>query len=244
MTNPHPPLPQATHYRDTKQISDLQIRLGMRVESILRDIETAQKKIDAVKHEIANRWRQVRDISPVDRRRLTERETASRVREVMDDVVVKLDKDYAAIRELYQEIENAKVFYPGKLQFLMNATIMSESRSRYAAALSLAGPMELAGYASYAIGVQDSVMAAAVIQANDALPSKERRFHSGTVAERISIPAWESLQSALSLSFVLVRQAEIIVRTFKSGKPCPIDTIRLAMLNGDLDKGQKLPDDA
>ncbi len=152
----------------------------------------------------------------------------------MDDTVVKLNESYARAREMYQEIKNAEIFYPGKIQFLMNATIMSESRARYAAALALAGPMELAGYASYAIGVQDAVMAAAVIQANDALPAKDRRFRSVAVAERLDISAWSSLQSALKLANVLFHQVEIAVRTYKSGKPSPIDKIRLGMLNNDL----------
>ncbi len=206
----------------------------MTVDRILRDIESAQNKITAVKQEVANRWKQAAGIDAADRKRLTERETSTRVREIMDDVVVKLDTAFMDAEELYDEIESAKIFYPGKLQFLMNATIMNENRARYAAALSLAGPAELAGYASYAIGVQDAVMAAAVIQANDALPSKERRFSSISVSERINMPAWESLQSALKLAYALFQQIEVAVRTFKSGKASPIDTIRLAMLNSEL----------
>ena len=203
-------------------------------DRILPDIENAQSKIEATKKEVSNRWKQVVGVSSVDRHRISGQETASRIREVMDDIIVELEKSYLHARELYQEIENAKVFYPGKLQFLMNVTIMSENRASYAAALSLAGPVELAGYASYAIGVQDFVMAAAVIQANDALPAKDRRFSSVAVSERINITAWDSLQSALKLAYVLSQQVEVAVRTFKSGKPSPMDTIRLAMLNNDM----------
>ena len=75
-------------------------------------------------------------------------------------------------------------------------------------------------------------MAAAVIQANDALPAKDRRFQSVSVSERIDIPAWNSVQSAFKRAYLLSQQAEVAVRTFKSGKPSPIDTIRLALLKG------------
>ena len=161
----------------------------MTADRILRDIEAAQEKIEATKKEVASRWNKVAGVSPVDRSRLSSQESTTRVREIIDDVIVKLNDAYDHAQELYQEIEDAKVFYPGKMQFLMNATIMSESRAKYAAALALAGPMELAGYASYAIGVQDHVLAAATIQANDALSSKDRRFSSVAVANRIEIPA-------------------------------------------------------
>lgn len=142
-------LPQPGGYRTTQQICDAQVKLGMTVDHILRLIEAAQDKINTVKHEVANRWKQVADLQPVDRRRLTDRETSNRVREVLDEVVVKIDREYQTAKELNEEIEDAKIYYPGKLQFLMTATFMSEKRAQYATALSLAGPMELAGYASY-----------------------------------------------------------------------------------------------
>lgn len=227
-------LPQPGTFLDTKQICDLQVKLGMVADSIIRQIEEYQNKIDATKHEIANRWKQVREIDAADRRRLSERETAAHIREIMDEVVGKLNANFARAKELYTQIDNARAFYPGKLQFLMNATVMSETRARYATTLALAGPMELAGYAAYAIGVQDHIMAAAVVQANDALPAKERRFASASVSERIEIPAWNALQSALKLANVLYQQVEVAVRTFKAGKSNPIDTIRLAMLKNDL----------
>jgi len=227
-------LPKSGAYRTTVQISELQVKLGIVADRILRDIESAQTKIEATKKEVASRWNKVAGVSAVDRSRLSNQESGTRVREIIDDVVLKLDDSYDNAQELYREIKEAEVFYPGKMQFLMNATIMSDSRAKYATALTMAGPMELAGYASYAIGVQDSVMAAAVIQANDALPTKERRFLSVAVANRIEIPAWNSLQSALKLAYVLSQQIETAVRTFKSGRPSPIDTIRLAMLKNDL----------
>lgn len=227
-------LPKSGAFRTTQQISELQIKLGMAADRILRDIEAAQAKIEATKKEVANRWKQVAGVSSGDRSRLSDQESKTRVREIIDDVIVKLNDSYENAQALYEEIEDAKVFYPGKMQFLMNATIMSESRTKYAAALALAGPMELAGYASYAIGVQDHVLAAATIQANDALSSKDRRFSSVAVANRIEIPAWNSFQSAVKLAYVLSQQIEMAVRTFKSGKPSPINTIRLALLKNDL----------
>ena len=226
-------LPKPGSYRTTQQISDSQIKLGMTVDRILREIESAQNKIVATKQEVANRWKTVAGIAPADRSRIAQREAATRTREIVKDTIVKLEDAYRTAEELYEEIKLSEVFYPGKLQFLMNATIMSEKRAQYAAALSLAGPVELAGYASYAVGVQDVVMAAAVIQANDALPAKERRFLSVAVSERIDISAWNSVQATFKRAEILWNQAEIAVRTFKSGKSSPVDTIRLAMLKSD-----------
>jgi len=230
----HIELPKPGTFLTTQQISEAQIKLGMTVDRIMRSIETAQNKIADTKKEIASRWKKTFGISAADANKLAQRETSAKVREIMDDVIGSIEEAHEHAKDIYEEICNAKAFYPGKLQFLMNATIMSETRARYAAALTLAGPVELAGYAAYAIGVQDTVMAAAVIQANDALPAKERRFHSVAVSERINIPAWDSLQAAIKLADVLSEQIEVAVRTFRAGKSSPIDTIRLAMLGNDM----------
>ncbi len=63
-------LPKPGSFLSTQQISELQIKLGMSVENILRFIETAQNKINATKQEVANRWKQTAHLDPADRRRL------------------------------------------------------------------------------------------------------------------------------------------------------------------------------
>lgn len=225
-------LPQPDAYRSTQQIGELNSKLQMTVEQILGYIGTAQNRHAALKQEIANRWKNMNGVSPADRQRLAQNETASAARDIIKVASVQLDASLKSANALYNEIRGTRPFYPTKLQFLMNSTLSSDDRVRYTAMLVAAGPHELAGYAALAIGRGDTNLAAATAQANDALPNKERRFSTTEIVSRIKIAAWDSLQAAYTQTETRFQQAIIAVRTFKAARPSPVDAVRLAMMEG------------
>lgn len=230
-------IPKPELYRTTQQVGELQVQLELIVQRILRRIDETQTKIDSTKAEISNRWKTSSGLTQAERNRIAQHETASRTREIINDLSGLLDIELKNAYAVYQEIEGTKAFYPNKMQFLMNSTLGTTERARYATIIASAGPMELMGYAMHAVATQDASLGAAVLQTNDALPGKSRRFASVEIVSRIALSAWDSLQKAFKYSDTQFQQAVIAIRTFKASKPSPLSTIHLAMLEGKTDMG-------
>lgn len=219
-------------FRTTQQIGDLQIKIEITVQRVLSRINEAQSKLDSLKNEIRNRWQNTQGFAPSERQRLAQQETASRAREIINDAAGKLDIELKNAYAIHLEIDGARPFYPNKVQFLMNSTLGMSERERFTNVLASAGPMELLGYATHAIGTQNEALAAAVIQANDAISGKTRRFATAAVVSAMKVDAWDSLQKAFQYADTQFQQAVIAIRTFKASKPSPLSTLHLAKLKG------------
>lgn len=225
-------LPNPEHFLATPQIHELQAQLGLITEAVRREITAAQEKIAAVKREIADRWKSMSNVSAADRNRIASQETSARVQTITQETLEKLDDKLKQAAAIYGQIDNARAYYPNKMNMLMTMTATEASfqkRNAYAASMRLAGPVELVGYAAFAAGTQNKEMAAAAIQVNDSLPSKDRRFLSLELANKLKMPAWDSVQAAFKLADVQHQEVQIDVRAFRSGRANPVAKIGLAL---------------
>lgn len=211
------------------ELSELAVKAQMARDAMQTVHDAYKAKANQLRAEIASRYagEAFRAISPQERRRVAEQETASRVTKLRLDAVATMD---AIAREqlgpLMEAMNNSKVFYRSAADTMLRMTLDRERRGRIASSLATAGPTELWHAAVAALQASDVELAAAIVQALRAVPLDQQPFSPLEFAGRFAFPPHEKAVQAINGIDRDSQAAILLWRVVQQGRENPIAKIQ------------------
>jgi hypothetical protein len=217
-----------------QQIGELASSLDSLHTRVLKTIDRLQKEVAAKADEVANRWKKSA-ISPQDRLRFAQNETAAVIVEIQRNCNAELDRFYKEAGPLHAKIAAQRPYYDSPVKVLSRAGLGTTDRTAYVQQLAYAGPGELGHMAQVAVGTKNAALAAAVLSLIDAQPTNQRPLGAATLATAMQLEAFTKVQEYFKIGQARFQGIVIALRTWKAGKSYPIDTVALGLYQRDVD---------
>lgn len=217
-----------TPFLTVSQIGEHTSRLDAIHGRVLKAIERLGNDVEVRRAEIANRWKQM-DVSEADRRRFVTQENQKTRSTIRANSAYELDTLFKEAGALYYQIAEQKPYYASPAMVLNRQGLGTDKRGQLERSAEKARPVSLAGMMQFAIGTSNLVMAAALIQENDARRESERGFSSTAALKAIKVEEYDKAQTYLRMAESRFQMIVLAIRTWNSGKSNPIDFMTLTL---------------
>jgi hypothetical protein len=183
------------------ELTDLAVKAKMALDAMQAAHDGYKSKAENIRAEVASRYDSAafRAISPTERRRVAEVETAGRVTETRLNAVAAMD---AIAKEqlgpLIGAMNRSKPFYRSSADTVLRMTVDSERRARLMGNLASATATELWHAAVTALQTADAELAAAIIQVVRAMKLDQQPFSPQEFAARFAFPPHEKAVQAIN----------------------------------------------
>ena len=198
-----------------------------------------RRRADKIRAEIASRYNgeAFRAISPSERRRVAEQETAARVTAVRKEALASMDAiAQHQIGPALAAVAASKPLYSSPAMSLLRLTAGSDRRARVADNLGDAGPTEIWHAAVGALQSADTEQAAAVAQVVNGIPLAEQPFTLAEFASRFAYPPHENAVNAINSIDRDTQAAILLWRVVQQAKENPVGRVEQAMWEPELDE--------
>jgi hypothetical protein len=203
----------------------------------LKVIERLNQDVAERKRQIASRWKSAPGLSAGDLARFAEQETLASVRQIKDNAEAELDKLIKDAGAPHAQLIDQRQFYDSPAKVLSRAALGDPKRTEYLQQLQHAGPAELAHLAQVAVSTQNVPLAAAVLSLLDRMPTKDRPHGPAEFALAMQMPEYLQVQEWIKLGDLRLQGILVSIRTFRSGKSNPLNTVALGLREKAIDRG-------
>jgi hypothetical protein len=231
------------------ELAELATKTQQARELMQETHDAYKRRADKIRAEIASRYNgeAFRAISPAERRRVAEHETAARVTAARKEVLTSMDAiAQHQIGPALAALAASKPLYASPAMSLLRLTVDSDRRARIAGNLGGTGPNELWHAAVGALQSADTEQAAAVAQVVNGMPLAEQPFSAAEFASRFAYPPHENAVNAINSIDRDAQAAILLWRVVQQAKENPVGRIEQAMWEPVLDEADEgaveLPD--
>jgi len=197
-----------------------------------------KRRADKIRAEIASRYNgeAFQAISPAERRRVAEHETAARVTAVRQEALASMDAiAQHQIGPALAAVAGSKPLYSSPATSLLRLTADSDRRARIAHNLAGTGPTELWHAAVGALQSADAEQAA-VAQVVNGMPLAEQPFSAAEFASRFAFAPHENAVRAINSIDKDAQAAILLWRVVQQAKEKPLGRMEEAMWEPELDE--------
>ena len=199
----------------------------------LKAIERLQKDVDGRKQAIADRWKSHAAIADV--RRIAGVEQEAAIKEIHRNSEKELDGIMKEAGALHAKAISQRPFYDSPVKTLNRVSLGDPKRTEFSRQLENVGPAELSHLGQFAVSTGNAALAAAVVSRLDVMPAKDRPFGAVELAQAMNLE--EHRKGVESIKIVDARLQGIVVaiRAWNAGRANPLNTVKLALRERELD---------
>ena len=204
-----------------------------------------KRRADKMRAEIAGRHNgeAFRAISPAERRRVAEHETAACVTALRQEALASMDAiAQHQIGPALAAVAASKPLYSSSAMSLLRLTADSDRRTRIARNLAGTGPTELWHAAVGALQSADTEQAAAVAQVVNGMPLAEQPFSAAEFASRFAFAPHENAVNAINSIDRDAQAAILLWRVVQQAKENPVGRVEQATPQLALDQATAASD--
>ncbi|MGE0420735.1 MAG: hypothetical protein AB7O88_00645 [Reyranellaceae bacterium] len=212
--------------RELTEASVAVVRIHGRVAKAIARLNA---EVAAKRDEISNRWKRLEGVTPADRQRMAERETAAAVSTIRENCEKELIGLMREVVEAERRVTAQEFFYDSPVKLLARLELGTAARSNYLAQLQAAGPVEVAHLGQYAASIKEKALGAAVLSVLDAMPTTERPFTAVSLAESIVGGDFKQAREAIRVARNRTQEAVIAIRSFRAARNSPLASVRMAV---------------
>jgi hypothetical protein len=166
------------------EMSELSARLDVLHAKTLAAIDRLQKDVATQKARILRHWEGVSALGPLERQRVMTQQLSSAIAEIRQNSKDELDRILINAGASHTALVAQRPYYASKAAVLNRQGLGTDRRTKLERTAELARQVALASLAQLAIGTEDLVLAAAVVNENDRRRDSERSF---STAEFLSL---------------------------------------------------------
>ena len=234
------PLPEADKLPvKPAELAELATNTRQAHELMQETHDAYKQKADKMRAEIASRYNgeAFQAISPAERRRVAEHETAARVTATRQESLASMDAiAQHQIGPALAAVAASKPLYSSPAMSLLRMTVDSDRRARIARNLTGTGPTELWHAAVGALQSADTEQAAAVAQVVNGTPLAEQPFSAAEFASRFAFAPHENAVNAINSIGKDAQAAILLWRVVQQAKENPVGRVEQAMREPELDE--------